>query len=114
LPAIDARAGPDVVESRRDGLHRRGMNETTEPRGFSFPDTFEVTAFGPAIPELEAIVLSELTRAGVRPDAGSVRHRKSSAGNYLAVTVSFWCEDRGHYENAYARLRAHPAVRWTL
>jgi putative lipoic acid-binding regulatory protein len=103
-----------VVESPDDDPHPRQMNETTEPRGFTFPDTFEITAFGPALPELEAIVLSELTRAGVRPDLGSVRHRKSSAGNFLAVTVSFWCEDRGHYDNAYARLRAHPAVRWTL
>lgn len=103
-----------MVESPLDGLHPGAMNDSSAPRGFSFPDVFEVTAFGPAIPELEAIVLSELTRAGVRPDLGSVRHRKSSAGNYLAVTVSFWCEDRGHYENAYARLRAHPAVRWTL
>lgn len=90
------------------------MNQSTETRGFSFPDHFDVTVFGPANPELEAIVLSELIQAGVRPDAGSARHRKSSAGNYLAVTVSFWCEDRSHYDNAYARLRAHPAVRWTL
>lgn len=103
-----------MLESESQGPHPPAMSETTEPRGFTFPDVFEVTAFGPAIPELEAIVLSELTRAGVRPDAGSVRHRKSSAGNYLAITVSFWCEDRGHYDNAYARLRAHPAVRWTL
>lgn len=85
-----------------------------ETRGFTFPGTFEVTAFGPARPELEAVVLSELTAAGVRPDAGSVRHRASREGNYLAVTVGFWCEDRGHYDQAYARLRANPAIKWTL
>jgi hypothetical protein len=90
------------------------MDNPTETRGFTFPGTFEVTAFGPARPELEAIVLGELTAAGVRPDPGTVRHRQSRGGNYLAVAVSFWCEDRGHYDNAYARLRAHPAIKWTL
>jgi uncharacterized protein len=95
----------------------RVMNDITErneTRGFTFPGNFEVTAFGPAIPELEAIVLAELTAAGVVPDAGSARHRNSREGNYLAVSVSFWCEDRPHYEAAYARLRANPAVKWTL
>jgi putative lipoic acid-binding regulatory protein len=50
----------------------------------------------------------------VRPDAGTVRHRASREGNYLAVTVSFWCEDRGHYDKAYAHLRGNPAIKWTL
>jgi hypothetical protein len=90
------------------------MENATQPRGFTFPGTFEVTAFGPALPELEAIVLAELTAAGVRPDPGSVRQRNSREGRYLAVAVSFWCEDRSHYDNAYARLRAHPAIQWTL
>lgn len=86
----------------------------SEPRGFSFPGTFEVTAFGPARPELEAIVLAELTAAGVKPDLGSVRQRNSSAGNYLAVAVSFWSEDRAQYDSAYARLRDNPAIKWLL
>jgi hypothetical protein len=90
------------------------MNESNSERGFQFPGTFEITAFGAAAAELEAVVLSELIAVGVRPDVGSVRHRPSNAGRYLAVTVSFWCADRGLYEQAYARLRAHPAVRMTL
>lgn len=83
-------------------------------KGFDFPGTFEVTAFGESAPELEAIVLSELTACGVRPDAGSVRQRQSAGGKYTAVTVSFDCGSRPEYEAAYARLRAHPAVRMTL
>lgn len=90
------------------------MTSPTHPSGFQFPGTFEVTAFGPAVPELEAIVLSELTAAGVEPDIGSVRHRNSSAGNYLAVSLRFQCADRARYEAAYARLRSHPAIKWTL
>ena len=38
----------------------------------------------------------------------------SRGGRFLAVTVSFWSEDRAHHDAAYARLRAHPAVKWTL
>jgi putative lipoic acid-binding regulatory protein len=90
------------------------MDNETPNRGFTFPGTFEVTAFGPASPELESVVLAELVAAGVHPDPDSVRHRPSSAGRWLAVAVSFWCEDRPHYDAAYARLRAHPSVKWTL
>ena len=90
------------------------MEYQAQPRGFTFPGTFEVTAFGPACPELEAVVLAELTAAGVRPDPGSVRQRDSRAGKYMAVAVSFCCENRRQYDDAYARLRANPAVTWTL
>jgi len=103
-----------VLEWGPASPHFDAMNDSSEPRGFSFPDHFEVTAFGSSDHDLEAVILSELMQAGVRPDPATVRHRKSSAGNYLAVTVSFWCEDRSHYDNAYSRLRANPAVRWTL
>jgi len=85
-----------------------------ETRGFTFPGRFEVTAFGDNQPELEAIVLSELIAAGVTPDAGSVRHRHSSGDRYLAVSVAFDCDSRERHEEAYRRLRTHPAVRMTL
>lgn len=90
------------------------METDDQIRGFSFPGTFELTAFGPSAADLEAVVLGELTAAGVRPDPGSVRQRPSRAGRWRAVAVSFWCEDRIRYEAAHARLRAHPAVKWTL
>lgn len=89
------------------------MNDSST-RGFQFPGTFEVTAFGAASAELRGVVLDELAAAGVVPDPGSVRTRDSRGGRFLAVTVSFWSEDRGHHDAAYARLRAHPAVKWTL
>jgi len=85
-----------------------------EARGFTFPGTFEITAFGENLPELEAIVLSELTAAGVAPDPGSVRQRLSSGDRYLAVSVSFECDSRELYEATYRRLRAHPKIRMTL
>ena len=89
-------------------------NSDPQQRGFQFPGTFEVTAFGESLPELEAIVLSELIAAGVQPDPGTVRHRHSRGDRFLAVSVSFACESRALYEQAYARLRAHPAIRMTL
>lgn len=85
-----------------------------DTRGFEFPGNFEVTVFGNAIPELETIVLSELTEAGVIPDKSSIRYRKSSAANYLAITLSFYCLDRNQHQAAYARLRSNPAIKWTL
>ena len=85
-----------------------------EARGFTFPGRFEITAFGENLPELEAIVLSELTAAGVTPDLGSVRQRLSRGDRYLAVSVSFDCETRELHQEAYRRLRAHPAIRMTL
>ncbi len=89
------------------------MIESTT-RGFQFPGTFEVTAFGEASPELQGAVLVELAVAGVVPDPATLRTRDSRGGRFLAVTVSFWSEDRAHHDAAYARLRAHPAVKWTL
>ncbi|HET7844700.1 MAG TPA: DUF493 domain-containing protein [Xanthomonadales bacterium] len=95
-------------------LNRLAQTAEAEGRGFTFPGTFEVTAFGENVPELEAIVLSELTAAGVKPDLGSVRQRLSRGDRYLAVSVSFDCESREQHQEAYRRLRAHPAVRMTL
>ena len=66
------------------------MIESTT-RGFQFPGTFEVTAFGEASPELQGAVLVELAAAGVVPDPATLRTRDSRGGRFLAVTVSF-CE----------------------
>ncbi len=90
------------------------VSENTEPKGFTFPGTFEITAVGESVPELEAIVMSELVAAGATPHPGSVRHRSSSGGKFLSITISFDCETRESYQAAYARLRANPAIRWTL
>jgi uncharacterized protein len=88
--------------------------ETPEPRGFQFPGTFEITAMGDALPELEAIVMSELVALGLKPDPGTVRHRSSSGGRYLSISIAFDCDTREQYQAAHQRLRAHPAIRWTL
>jgi uncharacterized protein len=103
-----------MTTETRPTIQFTDIESDAKATGFDFPGTFEVTAFGDRAPHLVATVLSELTACGVTPDPGSVRQRESAGGKYLAVTVSFHCESRPLYEQAYERLRAHPAVRMTL
>jgi hypothetical protein len=90
------------------------MNSTPEPRGFQFPGTFEVTAFGPASDDLSLVVLAEVAAVGATPLEASLRTRPSREGRFLAVSVSFLCDTRARYEAVQNRLRAHPKVRWIL
>jgi putative lipoic acid-binding regulatory protein len=90
------------------------MNATSENRGFTFPGTFEVTAFGPATPELESTVVAEIKALGVTVIDASRRTRPSREGKFLAVSVSFLCDTRERYEAILNRLRTHPAVKWIL
>lgn len=85
-------------------------------RGFQFPGDFEITAMGSAGDEadLKARVPRLLESAGLPVQHESVRHRHSKQGAYVAVTVSFHCEDRGDYERAHQVLRADEHVRYTL
>ena len=95
--------------------HLSAMNANTESqRGFTFPGTFEVTAFGPATPELESVVVGEIKALGVTVIDASRRTRPSREGKYLAVSVSFLCDSRERYEAVQNRLRTHPAIRWIL
>lgn len=91
------------------------MNTSTQDqRGFSFPGTFEVTAFALAEHQFETQMVSIVRSAGVAPLDASLRTRPSAKGNYLAISVSFFCPDRERYEAVYAALKAHPSVKWTL
>ena len=84
--------------------------------GFQFPGDFEITAMGSASDEadLKARVPRLLEAAGLAVLHESVRHRHSKQGAYVAVTVTFRCEDRGDYERAHHVLRADDHIRYTL
>ena len=86
----------------------------TETRGFSFPGTFEVTAFAYAEATFETQIAAVLAEAGVTALTASLRTRPSSKGNFNAVSISFLCPDRAHYDRVHEVLKAHPAVKWTL
>ena len=83
-------------------------------QGFQFPGVFEITAMGRADADLERRVPEIVESVGVSVIAGSQRVRPSREGNYLAVSVSFTCPDREHYDAAHVALRASDGIRWTL
>ncbi|MET0230120.1 MAG: DUF493 family protein [Rhodanobacteraceae bacterium] len=83
-------------------------------QGFQFPGVFEITAMGRADADLEKRVPEIVESIGVSVLAGSMRVKPSREGNYLAVSVSFTCPDRAHYDAAHAALRAADGIRWTL
>jgi putative lipoic acid-binding regulatory protein len=86
----------------------------TEPRGFQFPGTFEVTAFVEAGADPVAAVLAQLAAAELAPRRDSVSQRPSREGKFVAVRVALPCETREQLERAHAKLREHPAIKWTL
>jgi hypothetical protein len=90
------------------------VSPPTDQRGFQFPGTLELTAFGAASDGLVETVLAELVLAGVALDRESLSTRPSREGNFVAVRVAFHCESREQLERAHARLRALPAIKWTL
>ena len=83
-------------------------------QGFQFPGVFEITAMGRSDADLERRVPEIVESVGVSVLAGSLRVRPSREGNYLAVSVSFTCPDREHYDAAHEALRAADGIRWTL
>lgn len=90
-------------------LHPRNPKQ-----GFQFPGVFEITATGKANIGLENRVPRLLSTLGLNVLTGSLSSRLSSAGNYVAVRVSFMCPTREKYEEAHRTLRADPDIRWTL
>jgi len=86
----------------------------TDPQGFTFPGTFEVTAFALAEATFEHHIEAVLAEAGVTALTSSLRIRASGKGNYTAISISFLCPERVNYEQVHVVLKAHPAVKWTL
>lgn len=86
----------------------------TETRGFSFPGTFEVTAFALMEAKFETQIAEVIAEAGVTALTASLRTRPSAKGNFNAVSISFLCPERSNYERVHQVLKAHPAVKWTL
>lgn len=83
-------------------------------QGFQFPGVFEITAMGPAGAALQARVPAIIAKLGLIVLGGSERVRLSREGNYVAVSLSFTCPSREHYDAVHAALRAEPDIRWTL
>jgi uncharacterized protein len=84
-----------------------------EARGFQFPGDFEIKAMGDAAADLDRLVPALMIELG-HSAVSVLASRESSGGNYRSVTVRLHCETRAELEAAHARLRSHPAIRWTL
>lgn len=91
-----------------------GDIEAQPGQGFQFPGQFEITAMGNAQADLKARVPEILQGLGLEVLHETVRHRHSSGGNYISVTVTFTCPSREKYDAAHAALRADPDIRTTL
>ncbi len=83
-------------------------------QGFQFPGVFEISVLGRADGGLEAELRAVLAGLGLAVVDGSLRERPSREGNYVSLTIAFHSPDRASYDAVHARLRAHPAVRWTI
>lgn len=88
--------------------------DKSEAQGFTFPGRFSMTAVGDTEAELKTHVPALLEGIGITVLHETVRHRHSSKGNYISVTVDFECPSRDKYEAAHAVLRADPAIKYTL
>ncbi|MGQ0799198.1 MAG: YbeD family protein [Pseudomarimonas sp.] len=86
----------------------------SQPHGFQFPGTIEISVMGAADAGLERLLLSVLTDLGLAVDITTLRQRASAKGNYIAVAISFEATSRADYDAAHAALRACPEVKWTI
>lgn len=95
-------------------MHAAGAVEPQPGQGFQFPGQFEVTAMGETSANLKSRVPLILEGLGLTVLHESVRHKHSSQGNYISVTVAFNCPSREDYDAVHAALRADPDIRTTL
>ena len=79
-----------------------------------FPTEFPLKAIGTGPDDFEALV-TRIVRKHV-PDLpdGAVTSRPSSAGNYLAVTVTFMAQSQEQLDAIYMDLTAQPRVKMLL
>ena len=82
--------------------------------GFQFPGVFEITVVGKAGTGFEARVPEILADLGVSLLGGSLSHRSSRGGHYVAFSLSFTCPTREKYDAVHTALRADADVRWTI
>lgn len=85
-----------------------------EGQAYEFPGAFEVSAMGASDAGIAEVLPDLVEAAGAQVLAGSLRVRPSSAGNYVAVHISFLAASRDQLDAVYDAVRAHPGVKWLL
>ncbi|EIC19733.1 YbeD family protein [Thiorhodovibrio frisius] len=79
-----------------------------------FPSQFPIKAMGLAEQDIATLVLEILARHtdGVAPE--QVRHRPSTNGKWLSVTVVFEAQSKAQLDAIYRELTAHEAIVYAL
>lgn len=88
--------------------------QSLEGQAYEFPGAFELSAMGAADAGIAEVLPALVESAGAQVLAGSLSQRPSSAGNYVAVHISFLAATREQLEAVHAAVRAHPGVKWLL
>ncbi|TCV91585.1 hypothetical protein EC912_11015 [Luteibacter rhizovicinus] len=83
-------------------------------QGFQFPGEFEITAIGFADKGLDARVPEILAGIGLKVLHETLSTKKTPAGNYQSVSVTFVALTREKYDEAHAALKADENIRFTL
>ncbi|HNT54826.1 MAG TPA: DUF493 domain-containing protein [Anaerolineaceae bacterium] len=79
-----------------------------------FPCTFPLKAIGRGGDDFSALVFEIVSRHVPGLTTAALTSRPSSAGNYLAVTVTFTAQSRAQLDAIYLELNAHDRVVMTL
>ncbi|MBS0003577.1 MAG: DUF493 domain-containing protein [Thioalkalivibrio sp.] len=79
-----------------------------------FPCRFPIKVMGEAREEFFEAVEACIARHVPEPDTVDVRHRESSAGNYVGVTVTLTATSQEQLDGLYRALGACPGVRMVL
>jgi hypothetical protein len=79
-----------------------------------YPLFFPIKVMGKNEPHFVHDIVREIRTLVPNFDATSVVLRASSKGNYLALTLSPWVENREQLDSIYRMLTAHPLVKYAL
>jgi len=82
----------------------------SEPAGLEFPSDYPVRVPGRPQPGFRERVHAIVLRHAADTDAGQVRERLSSSGNYLSISYSLNAQSREQVEALVAELRACEGV----
>lgn len=89
------------------------MTEPTESL-IEYPSDFPIKIMGPMQDQFAQTMVELVTLHDPEFHAGKMDMRPSSAGNYLALTVTVRATSREQLDNLYRALSSHPMVKVVL
>jgi len=86
----------------------------SEPVGMEFPTHFRLRVVGHTAEDFAGFILESLLPFIPDLTLENLDVRPSAAGNYTAVHVSFFAENREQLDDIYACLSGHERVLWVM